>query len=94
MKIASKLIVSNSLSIFGSAHLQRDLHTIENFTGSKLTASSFIFLTLNLSLWLATIGRRDSVATFSPVKPPVTVKKEVRTDANFPDDSVLIIGPF
>jgi len=28
-----------------------------------------MFLTLNLSLWLATIGRRDSVATLSPVKP-------------------------
>ena len=34
-----------------------------------------MFLTLNLSLWLATMGRRDSVATFSPVKPTTTTEK-------------------
>lgn len=34
-----------------------------------------MFLTLNLSLWLATMGRRDSVATFSPVNPTTTTEK-------------------
>jgi len=34
-----------------------------------------MFLTLNLSLWLATIGRRVSVATFSPVKPTERIKR-------------------
>ncbi len=40
---------------------------------SLLTASNSMFLILNLSLWLATMGRRDSIATFSPDK--LTVEK-------------------
>ena len=45
------------------------------YMNSVLTASNSIFLTLNLSLWLATMGRIDSIATFSPDKPTVTKRK-------------------
>jgi len=46
------------------------------YTILLLTASNSIFLILNLSLWLATMGRIDSIATFSPDNPTVK-KKEI-----------------